>query len=113
MGVQGVAEYVAAGFEAAGILVLVCGFIFCTTRTIIHRQSIDEYRRGLGRTILLALELLVAADIVETVSTGLKLERVAALGLIVVVRTLLSFALEVEINGTLPWRRSEVPTSAR
>jgi uncharacterized membrane protein len=59
-----------------------------------------------GRSILLALEFLVAADIIRTVAVEPSLENVAVLGLIVLIRTLLSFSLEVEIDGTWPWRRA-------
>ncbi len=67
-------------------------------------------RRGLGRAILLALELLVAADIIRTIAVAPTLENVAALALIVLIRTFLSFALEVELNGALPWRRGRGAT---
>jgi uncharacterized membrane protein len=58
-----------------------------------------------GRSILLALELLVAADIIRTVAVDPSLRNVGVLGLIVLIRTFLSFSLEVEIDGTWPWRR--------
>jgi uncharacterized membrane protein len=63
-------------------------------------------RTVFGRSILLGLEFLVAADIIRTVAVEPSLENVAVLGLIVLIRTLLSFSLEVEIDGTWPWRRA-------
>ena len=63
-------------------------------------------RTVFGRSILLALEFLVAADIIRTVAVEPSLENVGVLGLIVLIRTLLSFSLEVEIDGTWPWRRA-------
>lgn len=62
-------------------------------------------RHRLGRAILLGLEVLVAADIVRTVAIAPTIESVAVLAGIVLVRTFLSFSLEVELEGSLPWRR--------
>jgi uncharacterized membrane protein len=67
--------------------------------------SYETARRSVGRAILLGLELLIIADIVLTITVDPTLESALALGLIVVVRTFLSFSLEVELEGTLPWRR--------
>ena len=66
-----------------------------------------RYRANLGRAILLGLEVLIVADIIGTIAIEPSLESLAVLGVIVVIRTFLSFALEVEISGELPWRRSE------
>ena len=62
-------------------------------------------RRNLGRVILLGLEILIVADIVRTVIVDPSIESVMVLGLIVVIRIILSFSLEVEIDGTWPWSR--------
>jgi uncharacterized membrane protein len=59
-----------------------------------------------GRTILLSLEILVAADLIRTVAVDPSLENVGSLALIVLIRTVLSFSLDVEIEGKLPWRRA-------
>jgi len=63
-------------------------------------------RRNLGRAILLGLEVLIIADIVRTITLDPTVGNALTLGLIVLVRTFLSFSLEIEIDGTLPWRRS-------
>jgi uncharacterized membrane protein len=63
-------------------------------------------RTVFGRSILLGLEFLVAADIIRTVAVEPSLENVGVLGLIVLIRTFLSFSLEVEIDGSWPWRRA-------
>ena len=68
-------------------------------------QPYEELRRNLGRSILLGLEVLIIADIVRTIIVDPTLESVAVLGAIVVIRIVLSFALEVEIDGSWPWRR--------
>lgn len=67
--------------------------------------SYHGLRRNLGRCILLGLEVLIVADIVRTIIVDPTIESVAVLGIIVVIRILLSFALEVEIDGIWPWRR--------
>jgi uncharacterized membrane protein len=69
------------------------------------------YRISLGRAILLGLEFLVAGDIIRTVAISPSFESVGVLGLIVVVRTFLSFALEVELEGRWPWQRGERPVT--
>ena len=67
------------------------------------------FRQWLGRSILLGLELLVAADIIRTVAASPTLDSVAVLAAIVLIRTFLSFSLELEINGRWPWQK--VPES--
>ena len=67
----------------------------------------EQYRANLGRGILLGLEFLVGADIIATVTAPLTWQSVGLLGAIVVIRTLLSFSLETEIEGVAPWRRRE------
>ncbi|MBO6676522.1 MAG: DUF1622 domain-containing protein [Rhizobiales bacterium] len=68
-----------------------------------HEECFKALRANLGRSILLGLEFLVAADIIKTVAFELTLENVLLLGGIVLIRTFLSFALQVEIEGRLPW----------
>jgi len=63
-----------------------------------------KLRSFVGRTILLSLEILVAADLIRTVAVDPSLENVASLAVIVLIRTILSFSLDVEIEGRLPWR---------
>ena len=68
-------------------------------------HSYEELRRSLGRSILLGLEILVAADIIRTIAITPTFTTVGVLGLIVVVRTFLSFSLEAELDGQWPWKR--------
>jgi uncharacterized membrane protein len=70
-------------------------------------------RRNLGRCILLGLEVLIVADIVRTIIVDTTLESVAVLGVIVVIRIVLSFSLEVEIDGVWPWRQRQVDSQAQ
>lgn len=100
------------GIEVAGIVVIVTGAIAATAAYIRQRLSegaadgaYQRFRSGLGRAILLGLEFLVAADIINTVAIEPTPESVAVLAGIVLIRTFLSFSLEVEIEGGLPWRR--------
>jgi len=67
-----------------------------------------RFRQQLGQTILLGLELLVAGDIVRTVAASPSLTSVAILAAIVLIRTFLSFSLEVEITGRWPWQKREI-----
>ena len=99
-----VVEAVGAGIMIVGGLAAFVAY----ARTSVRRSGTDAYerlRRDLGRSILLGLEVLIIADIVRTIIVDPTLESVAVLGVIVVIRIVLSFALEVEIDGTWPWRR--------
>jgi uncharacterized membrane protein len=71
-------------------------------------------RRTFGKTLLLGLEVLIAADLMRSVSLNLTISSVLALGLLVVVRTILSFSIQIEMEGDLPWRvgRPGRPASA-
>jgi uncharacterized membrane protein len=102
---------VAKVFEAAGVAVLVVGFVVGFVRAGIAYVRVSDrtaiyrtLRSFVGRTILLSLEILVAADLIRTVAVDPSLENVASLAVIVLIRTVLSFSLDVEIEGRLPWR---------
>ena len=108
-----VMEQIARGFEIVGALVLILGLAWSAVLAIrVWRRSgngNDAYqalRRSIGGVLLLGLEILVAADLLHTVAIEPTLENVAVLGLIVVIRTVLSFSLEIEIEGMPPWRRA-------
>ena len=102
-------EYAGLTIDAAGVLAILIGLsvaIFRFLRDV--RSGHDAYRRlrqDLGRGILVGLEFLVAADIIRTVAVMPTLEGVAVLGLIVLIRTFLSVALQVELEGRWPWQR--------
>jgi uncharacterized membrane protein len=104
--------------EAAGAGIMVLGglgsfavFVPRALRPNTRQQAYDALRRNLGRCILLGLEVLIVADIVRTIIVDPTIESVAVLGIIVVIRILLSFALEVEIDGLWPWRRWQLDRS--
>jgi uncharacterized membrane protein len=104
--------------EAVGAAIMVVGglgaFIAFVPRALRGETAhpYEDLRRTLGRCILLGLEVLIVADIVRTIIVDPTLESVAVLGAIVVIRILLSFSLEVEIDGTWPWRRAPLNSPA-
>lgn len=103
-----IAGSVAQVFELAGIGVVTLGAlyaVFAVRWRTSGEDRIAAFRRMLGRAILTGLELLVAADIIRTVAIDPTLENVAVLGVIVIIRTFLSFSLEVEIDGRWPWQK--------
>src|SRR5689334_18321382 len=89
--------------EACGAAIMVLGG--AGSAVVLVRGAYGELRRNLSRCILLGLEVLIVADIVPTIIVAPTLTSVAVLGAIVVIRILLSFSLEVEIEGVWPWRR--------
>jgi len=99
-------------FEAVGVLVLVFGSIaaFVMGASDVRRgePAFTTIRRHLGRVILLGLEILIVADIILTITIDSTPESAITLGIIVLVRTFLSFSLEIELDGVLPWRRNGV-----
>jgi uncharacterized membrane protein len=108
---QAIAD-VSKAVEVVGTGVLIVGACYALAvfaLEVAHRESADAYeglRRSLGRSILLGLEILVAADIIRTIAITPTFTSVGVLGLIVVVRTFLSFSLEVELDGQWPWRQA-------
>jgi uncharacterized membrane protein len=109
----GLMDHIAQGFEAPGAAILVIGVVWSfVLAAVAARQSgwsAKAYlvlRQAFGGTLLLGLEILVAADLVRTVAVAPTLDNVLVLGLIVVIRTFLSFSLETEIEGVAPWRRA-------
>jgi uncharacterized membrane protein len=107
-----VMEDIGKAIDAAGAAVIVLGALGASViavRRVVRREPdvYRRYRRQLGRSILLGLELLVAADIIRTVAVTPTLSSVAVLGGIVLIRTFLSFSLELEITGRWPWQTDE------
>jgi uncharacterized membrane protein len=104
-------EAVVRGFEVGGVAILVVGSLAAfvsaalSYRRVGGRNAYEGARRNVGRAILLGLEFLIIADIVMTITIDPTLKSAAALGVIVLVRTFLSFSLEIELEGSLPWRR--------
>jgi len=107
-----VIELVGEAIDGAGVAIIVAGVIAATIMAVgrLARHEPDvylRYRQQLGRSILLGLELLVAADIIRSIAIDPTLTSVAVLAGIVLVRTFLSFTLELEITGRWPWQKPQ------
>ena len=109
-----IVHWAARGLEIAGVAVIVIGVVVATvffvrelSRQTEFPKAYRSYRGNLGRAILLGLEALVAADIIGTVAVDPTFSDLGVLALIIVIRTFLSFALEVEIDGHWPWEDSK------
>jgi len=109
-------EIIATGFEVVGVAVIIFGaahtLLEILRRGIDWSTVYDDARRGFGRPLILGLEILVAADVIQTITVDLSLESVATLGILVLVRVVLSFSLDVEVDGLAPWRRAELEARA-
>jgi uncharacterized membrane protein len=107
---QDTVEVIGQIVDALGVAVIVLGVLVATgaaVRNLRHRQqAYQPYRRQLGRSILLGLEFLVAANIIRTVAIAPTFTDLGVLALIVLIRTFLSFSLELEITGRRPWQQS-------
>ena len=111
MDFHAVIELIGTIIDIAGVAAIVVGALAATVIALygIAKRTGPVYvpfRRSLGRSILLGLELLVAADIIKTVALTPTLQNVAVLGGIVLIRTFLSFSLELEITGRWPWQKA-------
>lgn len=109
-------ELIGTVIDMVGVAVIVLGALASAVvalNSMARRRGAAyvPFRRSLGRSILLGLELLVAADIIKTVALTPTLESVAVLGGIVLIRTFLSFSLELEISGRWPWQGSADPSA--
>jgi uncharacterized membrane protein len=104
-------EHVVRAFEGGGVVVLAVGSVWAIGSAVpllLRGDLMEAYsraRRLIGRSILLGLEILIIADIVKTITIEATLESAATLALIVAVRTFLSFSLEIELDGIVPWQR--------
>ncbi|MCW3014886.1 MAG: hypothetical protein JWO02_1978 [Solirubrobacterales bacterium] len=103
-----VVESVGAGIMIFGGLGAFVVFALRARRAKTVEAAYPDLRRNLGRCILLGLEVLIVADIVRTIIVDSTLDSVAVLGIIVVIRIVLSFSLEAEIDGVWPWRRRQL-----
>lgn len=112
---DGIVHLVASGFEVAGVAVILLVSIGATVRFargVVAATDwialVPPYRADLGRSVLLGLELLVAADIIGTVAVKPGFGSLGVLALVILIRTFLSISFGVEIEGRWPWRRQEV-----
>lgn len=113
MDIEAVFIGVAIGFEMVGAIAMIVGFVIALTlgfRSLRRGEggqaAYAVLRTTLGSGILLGLEVLVAADLIRTITSKPSLEDAAILGLIVLIRTILSMSIQIEIEGVLPWRKA-------
>lgn len=113
-------DAVALVFEAIGAFAMAAGFVVAVVLSIrsLSRgdggsRAFSVLRTTLGGGILLGLEVLVAADLVRTITSKPSLEDAVILGIIVLIRTILSISIQIEIEGVLPWRRALTTSGAQ
>ncbi len=102
-------EFAAGGIEALAVAIMVAFIVFGTIGWLFHsfkkiEGAYERYRIVLGKTLLVGLELLVAADVINTVAFALTLQNLALLGGLVIVRTALGWTLTLEVEGCWPWQ---------
>ena len=102
---------IAVGLEVAGVAIIVIGALITFGVFLLRllkegglEKLVHEFRRDLGMAILLGLEFLIASDIVGTVAVNLNFQDLGLLGLLILIRTFLSFALQLETTGRWPWQ---------
>src|SRR5688500_16079938 len=104
-------EHVVHGFEVVGVAILAIGPVVALVNASVPlvrggHFAYQQARQSVGRAVLLGLEVLIIADIVETITIEPTTESALVLATIVLVRTFLSFSLEIELDGVAPWRRA-------
>jgi uncharacterized membrane protein len=102
-------EFIARVLEVLGVAVIALAFAHAMLRGILHfgqrrEDAYERLKRYLGKALLLGLELLVAADIIQTVTIDPTLDRLLSLGLLIIVRIVLGWSIAVEIEGCWPWQ---------
>ena len=119
MELSGVYAVIVTVFDLLGAATIVVGVILAIVMALVslgrHKpgvEAIHTLRNVLGGAILLGLEVFVAADLIRTITEVPSLTNVLSLGLIVVIRTVLSFTIQIEIEGTLPWRKALLGSGA-
>ena len=105
-------EFVALGMEAVAVAVIVIAFLSGSVLFLVHYgqravNAYQSYKVLLGRSLLLGLEFLVAADVIRTVALEPTMQNIVILGALIVIRTFLSWSLVVEMEGRWPWSGAE------
>lgn len=110
MGYPQIVETLGSAIDVAGVVLIIGGLLIASGRYLLNfrkgQESYTRYRQDIGRAILLGLEVLVAGDIIKTVAVRPTPIGVAVLAGIVLIRTFLSFSLEVELDGRFPWQQA-------
>ncbi|MBN1561138.1 DUF1622 domain-containing protein [candidate division KSB1 bacterium] len=98
--------------ESAGVLAIIGGFILSTARFLRFPRRLStklayiDFRRNLGRSLLLGLEFLIAGDMIRTVVVSATLQNILVLALIIIIRTFLGITLHLEVEGRWPWQEA-------
>jgi uncharacterized membrane protein len=107
-------ELIGRAVDAAGVAVMVLGIIMATVYFLNKRlrgggpgEAYQNYRQGIGRAILLGLEILIAADIIRTIAVEPTFQSLGILAVVILIRTFLSITLELEVEGRWPWQQRE------
>jgi uncharacterized membrane protein len=104
-----IVDGVARGLELVGVAVIAVSFVYAILRAVQHYRAgrpdiFEQLKIFIGRGLQLGLEFLVAADIISTVTVEPTREQIVSLGLLIVIRTVLSWSITVEIEGCWPWQ---------
>jgi uncharacterized membrane protein len=105
-------RFVGTAIETFGVFIIVAGIAWSTLHGVfsgVTAGAYDRYKTSIGRSLLLGLEVLVAADIVKTIALDLTFTSLGLLAGLVVVRTFLSWSLFLEIEGHWPWQQALMP----
>lgn len=120
MELTGLYAVIVTVFDLLGAATIVVGVVLAIVMALValgrHKSGVEAIRtlrNVLGGAILLGLEVFVAADLIRTITEVPSLTNVLSLGLIVVIRTVLSFTIQIEIEGTLPWRKALLGSGAQ
>ena len=111
------ANLLAEGLEVAGVLVIAAGGLVAAFRAVFglvgeHRDRYTTFRREFARALIIGLEILVAADVVLTVAVDRTVEASLVLAILVLVRVVLGWSIEIEVHGYAPWTRWRVEEGA-
>ena len=111
-------EFIALCMEVVGVAVIALAFLYATLRAIVELraktpEAYESLKIYIGRALQLGLEFLVAADIIRTVTVSPTREEILSLGLLIVVRTVLSWSITVEIEGCWPWQVAKLKAAER
>lgn len=104
-------EIMGVGAMFIGVVMATLHFLPKKGRT--EDERFEHYRRKMGRAILLGLEFLVAADIVNTVTAHLTFQQLGLLAILILIRTFLSFTIELEVDGRWPWQSRKAASGSR
>jgi uncharacterized membrane protein len=111
---ESLVRWTIVGLELASLAAISGGFVWAVAKSVVVQlqekaaEGYASFRRDLGRSTLIALELLVAADILRSLVLEPSLVNIAVLGALVTIRTFLSFSIDVELDGCWPWERAKL-----